>query len=136
MPPIREAVPLGLQHVLAMFVGNVTVPLIIAAAINLPEAETIFFVQVTMFVAGIATLIQSLGIGPIGARMPIVMGTSFGFVPVLIPVAQTHGLAAVFGAAFIGGLTMALVGLFIRHIRFLFPPVVTGSFVLMITQKH
>ncbi len=132
MPPLREAVPLGLQHVLAMFVGNVTVPLIIAAAINLPQAETIFFVQVTMFVAGIATLIQSLGIGPIGARMPIVMGTSFGFVPVLIPVAQTHGLAAVFGAAFVGGLTMALVGLFIRRIRFLFPPVVTGTFVLMI----
>lgn len=117
---------------LAMFVGNVTVPLIIAAAIDLPEADTIFFVQVTMFVAGIATLVQALGIGPIGARMPIVMGTSFGFVPVLIPVAQTHGLSAVFGAAFVGGLAMAVIGLCIRWIRFLFPPVVTGSFVLMI----
>lgn len=132
MPPLREAVPLGLQHVLAMFVGNVTVPLIIAAAINLPQADTIFFVQVTMFVAGIATLIQSLGIGPIGARMPIVMGTSFGYVPVLLPVAETYGLAAVFGAALVGGLVMALIGLCLRWVRFLFPPVVTATFVLMI----
>ncbi len=132
MPPLAEAVPLGLQHVLAMFVGNVTVPLIIAASINLPAAETIFLVQATMFVAGIATLVQSLGIGPIGARVPIVMGTSFAFVPVLIPVAAIYGLPAVLGAAFVGGLAMAAIGLCLRWIRFLFPTVVTGTFVVMI----
>ena len=64
-----------------------------------------------MFVAGVATLAQSLGLGPIGARAPIVMGTSFGFVPVILPIAISHGLPAVLGAALIGGLAMALVGL-------------------------
>jgi NCS2 family nucleobase:cation symporter-2 len=132
MPPLREAVPLGLQHVLAMFVGNVSVPLIIAAAIDLPAADTIFLVQATMFVAGVATLVQALGLGPIGARVPIVMGTSFGFVPVMLPIAATYGLPAVLGAAFCGGLAMAAVGFGLRWIRFLFPPVVTGTFIVMI----
>ncbi|MEZ5590630.1 MAG: nucleobase:cation symporter-2 family protein [Gammaproteobacteria bacterium] len=132
MPPLREAVPLGIQHVLAMFVSNVTVPLIIAGAIGLPSDQTGFLVQMAMLVAGVATLVQTVGIGPIGARLPIVMGTSFGFVPVMIPVGKSLGLPAILGAAFIGGLAMALVGLCLRWVRFLFPPVVTGLFVLMI----
>jgi len=132
MPPLFEAVPLGIQHVLAMFVGNVTPPLIIASAIDAPPEMTVFLVQAAMFVAGVATLVQTLGLGPIGAKVPIVMGTSFGFVPVLIPVAQNSGLAAVMGACFCGGLAMALVGYFVRYLRFLFPPVVTGTFVLLI----
>ena len=132
MPPLAEAVPLGIQHVLAMFVGNVTVPLIIASAIGLPTVDTIFLVQATMFVAGVATLIQALGLGPIGARLPIVMGTSFAFVPIMLPVAMSYGLPAVLGATFIGGLAMAAVGYCLRWIRFLFPPVVTGTFVILI----
>lgn len=132
MPPLIEAVPLGIQHVLAMFVGNVTPPLIIASAINAPDELKVFLIQAAMFVAGIATLVQTLGLGLIGAKVPIVMGTSFGFVPVLIPIAQHNGLPAVMGACFCGGIAMALVGLFIRYVRFLFPPVVTGTFVLMI----
>ena len=86
MPPVAQAVPLGIQHVLAMFVGNVTVPLIIAGAIDLPPDQKVFLIQAALFVSGVATLVQSLGAGPIGARLPIVMGTSFGFVPVMIPV--------------------------------------------------
>ena len=132
MPPLAEAVPLGIQHVLAMFVGNVTVPLIVAGAIDLPPDQKVFLVQAAMFVAGVATLVQSLGLGPIGARLPIVMGTSFGFVPVMIPVATTFGLPAVLGAAFVGGIAMALVGFGLKFVRFLFPPVVTGTFVVMI----
>ena len=131
-PPLLESIPLGIQHVLAMFVGNVTVPLIIAGAISLPQAETIFLVQATMFVAGIATLVQALGIGPIGARLPIVMGTSFGFVPIMLPIAETYGLPAILGATFVGGFAMAIVGLCMRWIQFLFPTVVTGTFVIMI----
>ncbi|WP_197055986.1 uracil-xanthine permease family protein [Paracoccus halophilus] len=131
MPPLFEAIPLGIQHVLAMFVANVTPPLIIASAIDAPAELTVFLVQAAMFVAGVATLVQTLGLGPIGAKVPIVMGTSFSFVPVLIPVAQNSGLAAAMGACFAGGLAMALVGYFIRHVRFLFPPVVTGTFVLL-----
>nr|WP_299241792.1 nucleobase:cation symporter-2 family protein [uncultured Halomonas sp.] len=132
MPPLGRAVPLGIQHVLAMFVGNVTVPIIIAGAADLPADQTAFMIQAAMFVAGVATLLQSLGLGPIGARLPIVMGTSFGFVPVLIPIAVGMGLPAVLGAALCGGIAMALVGLFLPWFRFLFPPVVTGTFVIML----
>jgi NCS2 family nucleobase:cation symporter-2 len=131
-PPLAQAAPLGLQHVLAMFVGNVAVPLIVADAIDLPVDTTIFLVQAAMFVAGVATIVQALGLGPLGARVPIVMGTSFGFVPVVLPIAVNHGLPAVFGAALVGGLAMAAVGLALRWVRFLFPPVVTGTFVIMI----
>ena len=132
MPPLRRAIPLGIQHVLAMFVGNVTVPIIIAGAADLPADQTAFMIQAAMFVAGVATLLQSLGFGPIGARLPIVMGTSFGFVPVLIPIAIGMGLPAALGAALCGGVAMALVGLFLPRFRFLFPPVVTGTFVIML----
>ncbi|UYG07815.1 uracil-xanthine permease family protein [Halomonas sp. M4R1S46] len=132
MPPLGRAIPLGLQHVLAMFVGNVTVPIIIAGAADLPADQTAFMIQAAMFVAGVATLVQSLGLGPIGARLPIVMGTSFGFVPVLIPIAVGMGLPAALGAALCGGIAMALVGLFLPWVRFLFPPVVTGTFVIML----
>lgn len=132
MPPLGRAIPLGLQHVLAMFVGNVTVPIIIAGAADLSAEQTTFMIQAAMFVAGVATLVQSLGLGPIGARLPIVMGTSFGFVPVLIPIAVGMGLPAALGAALCGGIAMALVGLFLPWFRFLFPPVVTGTFVIML----
>ncbi|MGM0536489.1 MAG: uracil-xanthine permease family protein [Pseudomonadota bacterium] len=132
MPPLGRAIPLGIQHVLAMFVSNVTVPIIIAGAADLSEAQTTMMIQAAMFVAGVATLVQSLGIGPIGARLPIVMGTSFGFVPVLIPIAVGMGVPAALGAALCGGVAMALVGLFLPWVRFLFPPVVTGTFVIMI----
>ncbi|TFH87622.1 purine permease [Billgrantia azerbaijanica] len=132
MPPLARAIPLGLQHVLAMFVSNVTVPIIIAGAAGLSEAQTTLMIQAAMFVAGVATLVQSLGLGPIGARLPIVMGTSFGFVPVLIPIAVGMGVPAALGAALCGGVAMALVGLFLPWVRFLFPPVVTGTFVIMI----
>ena len=132
MPPWSRAIPLGIQHVLAMFVSNVTVPIIIANAADLSEAKTTLMIQAAMFVAGVATLIQSLGIGRIGARLPIVMGTSFGFVPILIPIAVGMGVPAALGAALCGGLAMAVVGLLLPWFRFLFPPVVTGTFVIMI----
>lgn len=132
MPPWSRAVPLGIQHVLAMFVSNVTVPIIIANAADLSEDKTTLMIQAAMFVAGVATLIQSLGIGRIGARLPIVMGTSFGFVPILIPIAVGMGVPAALGAALCGGLAMAVVGLLLPWVRFLFPPVVTGTFVIMI----
>ena len=131
-PPLRKAIPLGIQHVLAMFVSNAAVPLIIAGAAGLSGADTVFLVQMAMFVAGIATLVQTLGIGPLGARLPIVMGTSFGFVPVMIPIAAAQGLPAVFGGALIGGLAMAVVGVFYKRLSVFFPPVVSGTFVLLI----
>ena len=83
-PPIGEAIPLGLQHVLAMFASNVTPSVIVAGAAGLAfgGAEQIYLIQMAMLFAGVATLFQTLGMGPVGARLPIMQGTSFAFVAV------------------------------------------------------
>ena len=87
MPPLGEAVLLGIQHVLVMMASNVTIPVILATAIGATTGETAFLVQVALLVAGLTTLMQTIGIGPIGSRLPIVQGTSFGFLVVAIPLA-------------------------------------------------
>ncbi len=132
MPPWTQAVPLGLQHVLAMFAGNITVPVVVAGVIGADAAEKAFLIQAAMLVAGIATLIQTVGLGPIGARLPVVQGTSFGFLPVAIPIAKAFGLGAVFGAAIVGGLVQVCLGLMLGRIRRFFPPLVSGVVVLTI----
>ena len=131
-PPLGQAIPLGIQHVLAMFAGNVTVPLIVAGIIGSDAAEKAFLIQAAIFVGGVATLVQTVGIGPLGARLPIVMGTSFAFVPVMIPFAAESGLAAVFAGGLVAGVTQLLLGPFVLRVRHLFPPVVTGTVVLTI----
>jgi len=98
-PPLKNAIPLGLQHVLAMFAGNITVPIIIAGVVGATPEEKVFLIQVALFIAGVATLIQTIGVGPLGARLPVMQGTSFGFLPVIIPLAKTFGIKAVLGGA-------------------------------------
>ena len=132
MPPLSKAIPLGLQHIMAMFAGNVTPPIIIAGVIGANPAEQIFLIQVALFVAGVSTLVQTIGIGPIGARLPIVQGTSFGFLPVALPLAKAFGLPAVLGASFVAGLLQIILGAFLKKIRHWFSPVVTGIVVLLI----
>nr|WP_290696882.1 nucleobase:cation symporter-2 family protein [Halomonas sp. UBA3074] len=132
MPPLSKAIPLGLQHIMAMFAGNVTPPIIIAGVIGANPAEQIFLIQVALFVAGMSTLVQTIGIGPIGARLPIVQGTSFGFLPVALPLAKAFGLPAVLGASFVAGLLQIVLGAFLKKIRHWFSPVVTGIVVLLI----
>ena len=140
MPPLGKAVPLGIQHVLAMFVSNVTPAIIIAgvAGFGFGSGDVgvlIYMIQMSMFFAGIATLIQTVGLGPVGARLPIVQGTSFAFLPIMIPAmigAGTAGLAGLMGGVIIGGLFHFCIGLFIGRIRFALPPLVTGLIVLMI----
>lgn len=141
-PPILKAIPLGIQHVLAMFVSNVTPAIIIAGAAgfgfgsNSPDfPELIYMIQMSMFFAGIATLFQTIGLGPVGAKLPIVQGTSFAFVPIMIPLVAGKGveaLPALFGGVMIGGLFHAFIGTFIGRIRFALPPLVTGLIVTMI----
>ena len=80
-PPMGQAIPLGIQHVLAMFAGNITVPLLIALAAG-PQYITVL-IQIALLAAGVATLIQTVGIGPIGSRLPVVQGTSFAYVGIL-----------------------------------------------------
>lgn len=141
-PPLAKAIPLGIQHVLAMFVSNVTPAIIVAGAAgfgfgsNSPEFPTmIYMIQMAMLFAGIATLFQTIGMGPVGSRLPIVQGTSFAYLPVMIPAVAgmgTAGLAGLMTGVIIGGLFHVVIGMFIGKLRFALPPLVTGLIVLMI----
>ena len=141
-PPLPKAVPLGIQHVLAMFVSNVTPAIIICGAAgfgfgsNSPDfPEMIYMIQMSMFFAGLATLLQTMTIGPVGAGLPIVQGTSFAFIPIMIPLVAGKGvdaIAVVMGGVIVGGIFHAILGLFIGRIRFALPPLVTGLVVTMI----
>ena len=141
-PPLTKAVPLGIQHVLAMFVSNVTPAIIVCGAAgfgfgsNSPDfPQMIYMIQMSMFFAGIATLFQSVGLGPVGARLPIVQGTSFAFIPIMIPLVAGKGvdaIAVLMGGIVAGGLFHAFLGLFIGRLRFALPPLVTGLVVTMI----
>ena len=141
--PLGQAIPLGLQHVLAMFVGNLTPILIITSACAaMSDAEQFAAVQVSllqnaMLVAGIVTLVQLFSIGPVGGKVPIIMGTSSGFIGVFQSVAQVMGggilaYGAMMGASIIGGLFEGVLGFFLKPLRRFFPAVVTGTVVLSI----
>jgi NCS2 family nucleobase:cation symporter-2 len=143
-PGVVRAVPLGIQHVLAMFVSNVTPAIIISGAAGFGFGsdagaqgfpDMTYLIQMSMLFAGIATLFQTIGMGPVGARLPIVQGTSFAFIPIMIPLVAGKGveaLPALFGGVLIGGLFHAFLGIFIGRIRFALPPLVTGLVVVMI----
>ena len=133
-PPLAQAVPLGLQHVLAMFASNVTPSIIVAGTAGLAfgSVEQIYLIQMAMLFAGIATLFQTVGIGPVGARLPIMQGTSFAFVGVLAGVAATQGLGVALTACIIGGVIHFALGSVIGKLRWLFPPLVTGLVILAI----
>ncbi len=141
-PPLHKAIPLGVQHVLAMFVANVTPAIIVAGAAgfgfgsNSPDfPNLIYMIQMSMFFAGVATLLQTITFGPVGARLPIVQGTSFAFIPIMIPLVAGKGvdaMAAVMGGILVGGLFHAALGTVIGRIRFALPPLVTGLVVTMI----
>lgn len=131
-PPLGEAIPLGLQHVFAMFLGNVAPPLIIAGAVGLSTGNTTFLVQMALIVAGIATVVQAYPVGPVGAGLPIVMGTSFAFLGPLIGIGSEYGLAAVFGAALAASPVEVIAGASLSRIRKYFPPLVSGTVVMLI----
>lgn len=132
--PIGKSIPFGLQHVLAMFVSNLTPITLIAAAAQpaLSIGETAMLLQNAMFVAGIATLIQLFPIWKIGSRLPIVMGVSFTFVTVLCTVAENYGYSAVVGAVLVGGIFEGVLGLFAKYWRKLISPIVAASVVTAI----
>lgn len=141
-PPLAQAIPLGIQHVLAMFIANVTPAIILAGAAGFgfgsPNADIptlTYMIQMSMLFAGVATLIQTITLGPVGAKLPIVQGTSFAFLPVMIPAvagAGVAGLSGLMGGIIIGGLFHFCLGFFVGKIRFALPPLVTGLIVLMI----
>lgn len=139
---LKQAIPLGLQHVMAMFVGNLTPLLIITGACGIGagseyEAVQISLLQNAMIIAGIVTLIQLFAIGPVGGKVPIIMGTSSGFIGVFGSVAKVMGggiigYGALMGASIIGGLFETVLGAFLKPLRKFFPAVVTGTVVLSI----
>jgi NCS2 family nucleobase:cation symporter-2 len=115
------AVPLGIQHILAMFVSNLTPAIIVAGAAGFgfgshDTSQMIYMIQMSMLFAGIATLLQTIGLGPIGARLPLVQGTSFAYISVMVPIVAGKGpagMAALTTAALCGGLFHAALSRFV-----------------------
>ena len=130
--PVLKAIPFGLQHILAMFVANLTPITIIAAAGGLSQAEIAILLQNAMFVAGIATLIQLFPLWKVGSKLPIVMGVSFTFVTVLSTVAVNYGYPAVIGAVICGGIFEGTLGLFAKYWRKIISPIVAATVVTSI----
>ncbi|EFE12341.1 putative permease [Clostridium sp. M62/1] len=140
--PLRKAIPLGLQHVLAMFVGNLTPLLIITGACGLANTQEFAGLQVdllqnAMLVAGIVTLVQLYAIGPVGGKVPIIMGTSSGFIGVFNSVVGVMGggilsYGAIMMASILGGIFEGILGFFLKPLRRFFPALVTGTVVLSI----
>lgn len=138
--PLRQAIPLGLQHVLAMFVGNLTPIILITGGAGCAIQDPgllVVLLQNAMLIAGIITLLQIFAVGPIGAKLPIVMGTSSGFIGVCQNMAVslgggTYAYGAIMGASLIGGLFESVLGFFLKPLRKFFPAIVTGTVVLSI----
>ena len=131
-PPIQISILLAFQHIMAAFGGIVAVPLIVGGALGLPADDLAFLVSAAIFAAGIATFIQAKGIGPVGSKLPCVMGTDFTFVGPSIAVGSTLGLPGIFGATILGSFIEIVLSRFIKPLRKFFPPIVTGTVVMLI----
>ena len=137
--PVDEMLPLGqlftygLQHVLAMYAGAVAVPLIIANAIGLTREQLIYLINADLFTCGVATLIQTIGIGNhMGIRIPIIQGVTFAAVTPMIIIGKTHGLTGIYGSIIVAGLVTYLLSPFFSRLLRFFPPVVTGTIITII----
>ncbi|MDS0282301.1 uracil-xanthine permease family protein [Haloarcula onubensis] len=132
-PPLPKSLLLGLQHVAVMIVPATAVAYIVAGAVGLGAADTAYIVQMVLLFSGLATIVQAYTVGPVGARLPIVMGTSFTFVGAAASIGASSGLAAVFGSILVTGFVVeGLVGWQFKRIKPFFPPLVTGLVVVII----
>ncbi len=130
--PIAQAVPFGLQHVLAMFVSNITPIIILANVVGIDQELSSVLVQNCMIIAGIGTLIQLYPIWRIGSKLPIVMGISFTFLSLAIAIGASQGMGVLMGAVIIGGLVEGLLGLFAKYWIKIISPVVAATVVISI----
>lgn len=130
--PVAQAVPFGLQHVLAMFVSNITPIIILAGVVGVDSALQGALIQNCMVIAGIGTLVQLYPVWRIGSRLPIVMGISFTFLSLAIFIGTTMGMGTLMGAVIIGGLAEGILGLFVKYWIKLVPPVVAATVVTAI----
>ena len=132
VPPLGQTIPLGLQHVVAAVVGIVTPAIMIAGTCGITGADQTLLIQVSLLVTAVATLLQLFPIGPVGSRLPVIMGISFAYVPTLQAIGGEFGLPAILGAEIVGGIVAILFGIFVKQIRVLFPPLVTGTVIFTI----
>ncbi len=132
--PIAKLIPLGLQHVLVMYAGSVAVPLIVGRALNLPAEKIAVLVNADLFACGIATLIQSFGIGIFGIRLPIMMGVTFAAVSPMLAMATNPeiGLSGILGSVIAAGIFGVIVAPFMSSLLRFFPPIVTGTTIAVI----
>lgn len=130
--PLAQAVPFGLQHVLAMFVANITPIIILAGVIGLDQSVSAALIQNCMIIAGIGTLVQLYPVWKVGSRLPIVMGISFTFLPLAITIASDKGMGALVGAVIVGGVVEGLLGLFPNKWTKLIPHIVAATVVTAI----
>lgn len=133
VPKLSQAFPLALQHVVAMIVGCVTPAIVIAGVAGLEGNDKVIFVQAALFIAAISTLIQLFPIGgKIGSGLPVIMGVSFAYLPSMQAIAGNFDIATILGAQLIGGIVAVFVGIFVKKLRVLFPPLITGTVVFTI----
>lgn len=131
-PPYGKRFLLALQHMLAMFVGVITPPILIASAAGVSAADTSFMVSMTLIMSGIVTFVQCRRVGPLGAGLLGVTGTSFTFVPMAMAAANAGGVPLVLGMAMATAPVEIILSRFLRQLRNLFPPLVTGTVVTLI----
>ena len=132
--PLARLAPLALQHVLVMYAGAVAVPLIVGRALNLSPEDVAFLISADLFACGIATLIQSWGIPGVGVRLPVMMGVTFASLGPMLSMATAPevGILGIFGSVIAAGIFGTLVAPFVSRLLPLFPPVVTGTIILVI----
>lgn len=139
IPRMSEALPLAMQHVVAMIVGCVTPAIIVSGAVpgGLPREDQVILIQSALVIAALSTLLQLFPIGgkakfAIGSGLPIIMGVSFAYVPSMQAIAESYGIAAIMGAEIVGGVVAVVMGLLVKKIRVFFPPLITGTVVFTI----
>ena len=132
--PLGTSVYLALQHLVAMIVGCVTPAIIIANLIGLPQEERVMLIQASLIMSAVSTFVQLFPIGKkFGSGLPVILGVSFAYLPSMQAIATGGGgIAAIMGATFVGGIVALIVGIFVKKIRKLFPPVITGTVVFTI----
>ncbi len=133
-PPVGTSISLALQHLVAMIVGCVTPPIIIAGAIGLSQADRVLLIQASLVMSAVSTFLQLFPIGKrFGSGLPVILGVSFAYVPSMQAIASSgSGVSAIAGAMLVGGAVAVIVGIFVKKIRLLFPPVITGTVVFTI----
>lgn len=133
VPHFGEALPLALQHVVAMIVGCVTPAIMVANAGQLSESDKVILIQAALVISGISTLLQLFPIGKyFGSGLPIIMGISFAYVPSMQAIAEGYDVGTILGAQIVGGIVAILVGIFMKQLRKFFPPLITGTVVFSI----